>query len=444
MNKLLNKGTKLLRAKGEEGKTYTGLSPINVDNTKNEISINDDNYAKLDATQNIFSGVLKCYNENTHTDSTITDTKITVYHAGRGNLASIEDIGFKIFKFKDEPVLEINDDRFIYQGNDIPEQILNLENSQKDNTINFSTITENLTEQQKLILTNEIAIKVNEKDIQELVLENKRQINFLGIYDSTFNYMKNDSVVNKDKYYISLVDNNKQPLNDKNSWFSGAPTIDIDLSKYYTIIEINDMLKPLEQRLVVNESGVKVNTENIKNNDIYYENQFSDITGNIAIIDKKVEINMSNIVKKQNKLVAGKNIIIDETTNTISATGGSVETWESLIIQLTTTGFNIQGMDLYSKIKISSRSNLKIYTALESDYMGSWIAPNTLNLLETEWPITIPLTTNESSPLYIGGYIYLVAAGKAVFNVRYLNNGNIGNSAIIRWVGEIVVKGVKK
>lgn len=368
--------------------------------------------------------------------------RLNIFGAGEKN-TTIDSEGV-IVRDGGEEIFNAGNYHLMYKGKNIPEQILNLENQQETNQIKFDSISQNLTEHEKLILTNQVAIKVNEKNINELVLENKKQINFLGSYDSTFNYMKNDSVVSKDNYYISLIDNNKQPLNDKNSWFSGAPTIDIDLSKYYTIIEINDMLKPLEQRLVVNESGVKVNTENIKNNDIYYENQFSDITGNIAIIDKKVEINMSNIVKKQNKLVAGKNIIIDETTNTISTNGDS-DIWENIPINPVATGFNIPTINNYKKIKIQSKSNINLYTTIETDYMASWVAPNTL-ILGVENFISIPLTTNENSQFYVGGYINLsiAATGDAFFYVRYLKNGAFAITGTTRWTGEIIVKGVKK
>lgn len=472
----------IISSKGGEPKQYTGLSPINVDNTKNEISINDNNYVQLDK-YNIF--------RNTN-------------RFGSGNAYCLINYqgGISISNYN-STILSLNVNEFIYKDKNIPEQIHLLENSQKTNQIKFDSISENLTEHEKLILTNQVAIKVNEKNINELVLENKKQINFLGSYDSTFNYMKNDSVVSKDNYYISLIDNNKQPLNDKSSWFSGAPTIDIDLSKYYTIIEINNMLKPLEQRLVVIENDIfnndilymgkfkeinrrvlvveeKVESNSIKieENDIYYEEKFSDITGNVAIIDNKVESNINKIsnintnltnnyydskrtlelldgkvnttyfdqeiVKKQNKLVAGKNIIIDETTNTISTNGDS-DIWENIPINPVATGFNIPTINNYKKIKIQSKSNINLYTTIETDYMASWVAPNTL-ILGVENFISIPLTTNENSQFYVGGYINLsiAATGDAFFYVRYLKNGAFAITGTTRWTGEIIVKGVKK
>lgn len=148
---------------------------------------------------------------------------------------------------------------------------------------------------------------------------------------------------------------------------------------------------------------------------------------------------------KQNTLIAGNNITIDEKTNTISSSGGgSAEVWETLKFTQTTTGFNILNITKYKKLKLSTTSILKLSTTIEADYMGSWIAPNTLDLISSGI-ISIPLTTNESSKYYVGGYIELDKInGVGQFKVRYLNGGTFGVTGTTEWLGDIIIRGVKK
>lgn len=151
----------------------------------------------------------------------------------------------------------------------------------------------------------------------------------------------------------------------------------------------------------------------------------------------------SAIQDYQKKLSAGKNITIDN-NNVISATGGgSAEVWENVSIQNTTQGFNILNIGNYKKIRIVSMEWIKIYTNIEPDYMASLIASNII-YLDENINQSISLITNENSPNYVSGWLFIAANGNCNFNVRFYKNGTFGNSTINSYVGAIKVKGVKK
>lgn len=297
--------------------------------------------------------------------------------------------------------------------------------------------------QDKKIDSNKIEIDTNTKNIEQLILENKSQINFLGTYDKAKTYMKNDSVVEKDIYYISIIDNNKKPLSDTSAWFKTSPSVSIDLSNYYTKIETNNLLLPLEKRLNdidIDSANQQIEIDTNKNNiSLRYTKDET-----LNMLNQKLNSSYfdSTIRDYQKKLTAGKNITIDN-NNVISATGGSEEVWENVSIQNTTQGFNILNIGNYKKIRIVSMDFLKIYTNIESDYMGSAISSNTI-YLDENINQNIPLTTNESSPYCVGGYLLITSSGVCNFNVRFYKNGNFGNSSINSYVGTIKVKGVKK
>lgn len=297
--------------------------------------------------------------------------------------------------------------------------------------------------QDKKIDSNKIEIDTNTKNIEQLILENKSQINFLGTYDKAKTYMKNDSVVEKDIYYISIIDNNKNVLSDTTSWFKTSPSVSIDLSNYYTKIETNNLLLPLEKRLNdidIDSANQQIEIDTNKNNiSLRYTKDET-----LNMLNQKLNSSYfdSTIRDYQKKLTAGKNITIDN-NNVISATGGSEEVWENVSIQNTTQGFNILNIGNYKKIRIVSMDFLKIYTNIESDYMGSAISSNTI-YLDENINQNIPLTTNESSPYCVGGYLLITSSGVCNFNVRFYKNGNFGNSSINSYVGTIKVKGVKK
>lgn len=86
---------------------------------------------------------------------------------------------------------------------------------------------------------------------------------------------------------------------------------------------------------------------------------------------------------------------------------------------------------------------IKIYTNIEPDYMASLIASNII-YLDENINQSISLITNENSPNYVSGWLFIAANGNCNFNVRFYKNGTFGNSTINSYVGAIKVKGVKK
>lgn len=392
----------IVKSGGSGGKTYNGVAPIIVNNTNDTISIDLKDIASKE--------------ELDITNTNVFNNKINI----ESNSRKISDNTIGVDKNR-----------------------IDIKNNDENNKVKFDSISEVLTGHEKLIDKNILDINNNKKNIDQVILENKAQINFLGVYDSLKNYMKNDSVVDKDIYYISIIDNNKKPLSDTSAWFKTSPSVSIDLSNYYTKIETNNLLLPLEKRLNdidIDSANQQIEIDTNKNNiSLRYTKDET-----LNMLNQKLNSSYfdSTIRDYQKKLTAGKNITIDN-NNVISATGGSEEVWENVSIQNTTQGFNILNIGNYKKIRIVSMDFLKIYTNIESDYMGSAISSNTI-YLDENINQNIPLTTNESSPYCVGGYLLITSSGVCNFNVRFYKNGNFGNSSINSYVGTIKVKGVKK
>lgn len=392
----------IVKSGGSGGKTYNGIAPIIVNNTNDTISIDLKDIASKE--------------ELDITNTNVFNNKINI----ESNSRKISDNTIGVDKNR-----------------------IDIKNNDENNKVKFDSISEVLTGHEKLIDKNILDINNNKKNIDQVILENKAQINFLGVYDSLKNYMKNDSVVDKDIYYISIIDNNKKPLSDTSAWFKTSPSVSIDLSNYYTKIETNNLLLPLEKRLNdidIDSANQQIEIDTNKNNiSLRYTKDET-----LNMLNQKLNSSYfdSTIRDYQKKLTAGKNITIDN-NNVISATGGSEEVWENVSIQNTTQGFNILNIGNYKKIRIVSMDFLKIYTNIESDYMGSAISSNTIYLDENINQY-IPLTTNEASPYCVGGYLLITSSGVCNFNVRFYKNGNFGNSTINSYVGTIKVKGVKK
>lgn len=392
----------IVKSGGSGGKTYNGVAPIIVNNTNDTISIDLKDIASKE--------------ELDITNTNVFNNKINI----ESNSRKISDNTIGVDKNR-----------------------IDIKNNDENNKVKFDSISEVLTGHEKLIDKNILDINNNKKNIDQVILENKAQINFLGVYDSLKNYMKNDSVVDKDIYYISIIDNNKKPLSDTSAWFKTSPSVSIDLSNYYTKIETNNLLLPLEKRLNdidIDSANQQIEIDTNKNNiSLRYTKDET-----LNMLNQKLNSSYfdSTIRDYQKKLTAGKNITIDN-NNVISATGGSEEVWENVSIQNTTQGFNILNIGNYKKIRIVSMDFLKIYTNIESDYMGSAISSNTIYLDENINQY-IPLTTNEASPYCVGGYLLITSSGVCNFNVRFYKNGNFGNSSINSYVGTIKVKGVKK
>lgn len=244
---------------------------------------------------------------------------------------------------------------------------------------------------------------------------------------NTFKWTKASSGSGKTYTGISpiIVDNNSNEIS-------------LDKTDLATIKYVNKQIKDVNEVLKAQEALIDKNVIDIS---LRYTKAET-----LDLLNGKVNANYFNqeINKKQNKLIAGNNITIDEATNTISSSGGSGEAWEILSFTKNKTGFNILNITQYKKIKLSTTTILKLNTTVEPDYMGSWIAPNTLDLLN-DGIISIPLTTNESSNYYVGGYIELHKTnGSAVFKVRYLSGGVFSVTSTTEWAGDIIVRGVKK
>ena len=74
-------------------------------------------------------------------------------------------------------------------------------------------------------------------------VDDTRTFKFEGNYDNQATYQKSSAVVWNDQLYISLIDNNRNPLTDTLSWLrleNFAPTA--DLNNFYTKVQINTML----------------------------------------------------------------------------------------------------------------------------------------------------------------------------------------------------------
>lgn len=193
----------------------------------------------------------------------------------------------------------------------------------------------------------------------------------------------------------------------------------------------------LDYTISINLSDLVSKTELTSN---YYTQ-----TRTLELLNTKLNTSYFDTVIReyQKKLTAGKNITIDN-NNVISATGGgSAEVWENVSIQNTTQGFNILNIGNYKKIRIVSMEWIKIYTNIEPDNMACLIASNIIYLDENIYQ-PISLITNESSPNYVGGWLFISANGNCNFNVRFYKQGTFGNATINSYVGTIKVKGVKK
>lgn len=486
---------------GTGGKTYNGIAPIIVDNIKDTIDIDLSNVPKLNE-KNIFTTTnsfeygtfetASMYNMR-ETPECITNKEYVDKNISKLN-GSLDTINI---------TLEVNGENINQNTSNIATNTDAIKGNTSDIISNTKLISDN---KDNLDLTN-IQVKTNVDNIEILKEQNKKQLNFTGAYDSSIVYNKNDVVSSVSVFYLSEIDNNDKPLNDTSAWIIFIPSGDIDLTDYYTKIEANNLLLPLEKRLKTSETNIESNTGSIAwlNNEIFdkasltKDNVFTGVTNTfentktfnsinkygslenvsaspLSLVNKNyvdseitnINTNLTNnyytntktlellntklntsyfdstIRDYQKKLTPGKNITIDN-NNVISASGGgSEEVWEVVPFTKTTQGFTIPTLLNYKKIKITSTSNINLYTTVETDYMSSWIAPNTL-IIDKEGFISIPLTTNENSMYYVGGYINLFKeTGLATFYVRFLKSNSFANTATTNWNGTIIIKGVKK
>lgn len=114
---------------------------------------------------------------------------------------------------------------------DITNKVSTLEGSVQTNTNEVNDL-----KQQIANLTSSL------QQLQRQV-DDTRTFKFEGNYDNQATYQKSSAVVWSDQLYISLIDNNRNPLTDTLSWLrleNFAPTA--DLNNFYTKVQINTML----------------------------------------------------------------------------------------------------------------------------------------------------------------------------------------------------------
>ena len=74
-------------------------------------------------------------------------------------------------------------------------------------------------------------------------LRNVRIFTVVGQHDPSRTYKKNEAVVEGKKMYLSLIDNNTQPLTDPDAWFVLEQPVSVDFSNHYTKAETNQLLQ---------------------------------------------------------------------------------------------------------------------------------------------------------------------------------------------------------
>ena len=147
--------------------------------------------------------------------------------------------------------------------------------------------------------TQNTAIDTNTKNIKILEEANKKQLNWTGAYDSSKTYNLNDVVSNVLLFYISEIDNNNKPLTDTTAWIPFTPSGSIDLSDYYTQIEINNLLKPLETRLTNIETFDEQITKEIEAIELVLTKKTN--TSDFNPVKQKVEILFPNQIEQIEK-----------------------------------------------------------------------------------------------------------------------------------------------
>ena len=124
---------------------------------------------------------------------------------------------------------------------DISNEVTTLKGSVQTNTNKVSDL-----EQQIATLTASL------QQLQRQV-DDTRTFKFEGNYDNQATYQKSSAVVSNNQLYISLIDNNRNPLTDTLSWLrleNFAPTA--DLNNFYTKVQIDTKLNDYLTRTTFN------------------------------------------------------------------------------------------------------------------------------------------------------------------------------------------------
>ena len=189
------------------------------------------------------------------------------------------------------------------------------------NTSDIATIkTQQATQDQQISSNRALSNQIIEG------LKTLRVFNYIGTFNSTTTYKRNDVVDYNNRLFLSKVDNNvgNTPPSDNQSntyWLLvDGIQASVDLSGYYTKIEVNNKLQDYLAITTFNQTiqeiqtkqgeqdtliGQKANTSDLAN---YY---------NRSEVDGKVNTINGEIATKQNTLTAGNNITIQG--NVISA-----------------------------------------------------------------------------------------------------------------------------
>lgn len=201
-----------------------------------------------------------------------------------------------------------------------------------DNTMLISDVDTRVTTNEGSIASNLVAITNNNKSIKELEVQNKKQVNLIdGLYiQPNVRYKKNSEgkVRSTGKWYIAAIDNVLgSDVGNEDKWVStNAPKQEIGLENYYTKIETNTLLTPLEQRLVTNETNITSNTTSIgtkqdklSQTQLDNINQVATNTTNIATKQDKLSTtqidNINNVSNKQDKLTTTQINDINDISN---------------------------------------------------------------------------------------------------------------------------------
>lgn len=163
----------------------------------------------------------------------------------------------------------------------------------KANSSDLQPIIQKNGEQDTAIANNLQRIEANETQINQLIAENEKQIHIVFEIQDTQTYEKGSQGFKGNQWYLSLVDNASGAETDNPAkWKKINYETEVDLSNYYTKLETNNLLNPLEGRLTAIEgknreqdTAIAANASTLNNK--ANNNEVVKLTGNQTINGEK-------------------------------------------------------------------------------------------------------------------------------------------------------------
>ena len=189
------------------------------------------------------------------------------------------------------------------------------------NTSDIATIKAQQATQDQQISSN--------RDLSNQIIEGLKTLrvfNYIGTFNSTTTYKRNDVVDYNNRLFLSKVDNNvgNTPPNNNQSntyWLLvDGVQASVDLSGYYTKLEVNNKLQDYLAITTFNQTIQQIQTKQGEQDTLISQKaNTSDLANyyNKSEVDGKVNTINGEIATKQDKLIAGNNISIQG--NVISA-----------------------------------------------------------------------------------------------------------------------------